>query len=78
MEQNILIVSSVTYAIKAKNELLREGINCKVEKLKKVQTLKGCGYGVAIARDNTDYAVDVMKRANIKVIEIVPYHTEAT
>lgn len=73
MNYRVLIVSSVTYAMKAKNELLREAISCRVEKIKKISNQKGCGYGVVVREMDQERAIRVMRNANIRIIDVLPY-----
>ena len=71
MNYNILIFSSVTYALKAQGILSREGIGTRLEKLKKEQSLKGCGYGLRVDKRFMDESVRVLKREKIKIVDIL-------
>ncbi len=68
MDCEFLIVSSITYALKAKSELESHGIVCKVEKIKNVASLGGCGYGVKVSHDDSPRARRYMSLAGIRVI----------
>ena len=68
MNCEFLIVSSITYALKAKSELEGHGIVCKVEKIKNVAALGGCGYGIRVSSDTAALARRYMNRAGIRVI----------
>ncbi len=70
---SILVMSSVTYAIKAQGILAREGIGTRLEKLSKTQTSKGCGYGLRIEKSKVPEAVSVLKTEKIRIMEIVEY-----
>ncbi len=71
MDCEFLIVSSITYAMKAKAELENRGIACKVEKIKNVAALGGCGYGVKVSRGLSTAARRFLTIAGIKVIDTV-------
>ena len=71
MNSVFLVFSSVTFALKAKNVLEEKGIRGKVEKLKEISVASGCGYGVKIDMQNKVDALRVLKRYNIKIIDVV-------
>lgn len=71
MDCKYIIVSSVTYAMKAKNELDSRGIFSKIEKIKKIQKLNGCGYGLKISYRDTEIAARYLNLAGIKIIDII-------
>jgi hypothetical protein len=73
MKYSIIIVSSITYAIKAKNEFAHEAIYCRVEKVKKISNQKGCGYGVVVRNNDLERGANIMRSIGIKIIDIVPY-----
>ena len=65
------IVSSVTYAMKAKNALERHGIPCRVEKIKNVASLGGCGFGIKVSKDLLSSARNCFYSEGIQIAEIV-------
>ena len=71
MDCRIIVVSSITYAFKAKDILDSRGINSKVEKIKKVAALNGCGYGLRIAENNVKNAVRFLNYSGIKTVDII-------
>ncbi len=73
MKYNILVLSSVTYALKSQGILSREGIGSKLERLKKEQSLHGCGYGIRVERANINRIKEILRREKIKIIEIIDY-----
>lgn len=75
MNYNILIFSSVTYALKAQGVLSREGINTRLEKLRKEQSLKGCGYGLRIDKRFLKESVRLLKDEKIKIVDTIPYES---
>lgn len=71
MDCAFLIVSSITYAMKGKSELEAHGISCKVEKLRNVKSLGGCGYGLRVSGGESALARRYLNLAGIRVISIV-------
>ena len=66
-----IIVSSVTYAMKAKGELDSHGISARIEKIKNVKKLGGCGYGLKLSNIDTGVASRYLTLAGIKIIDII-------
>lgn len=71
MTYNIIIFSSVTYALKAQGLFEKEGVKGRLEKLKKDQKLNGCGYGLKIKNADVITAQNIAKREGIKIIDII-------
>lgn len=69
----IMVMSSVTYALKAQSVLARHGIGTRLEKLTKDQTLHGCGYGLRTERKNFADAKAICEKERIKIIEVIDY-----
>lgn len=68
MDCEFLIVSSITYALKAKSELESHGIVCKVEKIKNVAALGGCGYGIRVRTADSVLARRYLSLNGIRVV----------
>ena len=60
-----IYVDSVTYAIKLKKLLSRNGIESRLIKVEDKKGLSGCLHGVTINRSNFLSAVVIMKENNI-------------
>lgn len=71
MAYNIILFSSVTYALKAQGAFEKDGIKSKLEKLKKEQALHGCGYGLKVMNSDLLRARAVSERERIKIIDIL-------
>ena len=69
MSKAFIAVSSVTYAIKGRDILLKNGFNNVYFQRVQGLTENGCGYGIYID-DNTDLAVNILKSAMVPIIEI--------
>lgn len=65
----IIIFSSVTYALKAKNFLLREGININTMRTPTELSSCGCGYAGIINEKHYRKAAEIIKRERINVKE---------
>ena len=71
MDCEFLIVSSVTYALKGKAVLESRGIICKVEKIKNIAALKGCGFGIKVKKSQSLTARRILNFSGINIIETV-------
>ncbi len=67
MEKPLIMVSSVTYAMKGKQILNNAGIRCEIERTPKRDMTTGCGYSLYVPK-NTDEAEKILKENNIKII----------
>ncbi len=70
---NVLVFSSITYALKAQGIFERNGIKSKLEKLKKDQSLNGCGYGLKLRNQDVINAKNAVEAEGIRIIEIFNY-----
>ncbi len=66
MGKPLIMVSSVTYAMKAKELLVHYGIKGYVERVPKTEET-GCGYGVYVP-NGADAAEKVLRENGIKVL----------
>lgn len=65
MGKPLIMVSSVTYAMKAKQILNSFGIRSEIERTKDMK--KGCGYSLYVPK-NTDEAEKILRENNIKIL----------
>jgi len=69
MQEYFIVTGTVTYAIKARDILRRNGFFAKVEKINDGSDNIGCGYAVRIKSDiNT--AVDILNASGVKILKI--------
>ena len=66
MNKSLILVSSITYAMKARDILFRNGIKAYVERAQHREDA-GCGYGVFVP-SRTDEAQAILERAGIRVL----------
>lgn len=66
MEDAVIVVSSVTYAMKSRDLLRAHGIRAYVERVAKTPAT-GCGYGVYVP-ERTDEAEEILKSHGVRVL----------
>ncbi len=65
MRTTVVTVGSVTYAIKAKKLLTREGLTAKLVKTDASKTAHGCAYGIEFPTKDFYTAVSVLRSAGV-------------
>ncbi len=68
MKDNLIILGSVTYAMKSKDILMRHGINSYIQRSKKTKEF-GCGYGVYIPT-GAEKAEHILRENGIRILAI--------
>ena len=63
--KRLIVVSSVTYALKSRDLLFQRGIKAYIERLPLTRE-SGCGYGVYVPQ-RTDEAECILRDAGVKV-----------
>ena len=66
-----LVFTSVTFALRAMTLLKRHGLMSRLEKIKNISSLGGCGYALAVDTDILDYSLSVIRNEGINVIDIL-------
>jgi len=69
MQRYIITTGTVTYAIKGKDLLKRNGIKAKVERIMSGKGSSSCGYSIII-ENNLDAALSLLKSNGIKILEV--------
>lgn len=64
----IFVLSSLTYALKGQSELARINIRSDLTKQAEIKKVKGCGYGLKVAKINADEAEKVLAAAGIRLL----------
>ena len=67
MEKQLILVPSVTYAMRAKNILDRYRVKSYIERTPKTHQVYSCGYCLFVP-NNADTAHDILLRNGIKII----------
>ncbi len=71
MGYTVIVLSSVTYALKAQRILMSQGISSLLEKLTTTQSKRGCGYGLRVIDANLERALSILKKERIRVTDTV-------
>ncbi len=71
MEYKYLVFLSVTYSLKGMSALSRKGIPSRLEKIKYIPSLGGCGYALAVKEEYLQQAVSILESENMTVTEIL-------
>jgi hypothetical protein len=66
--KKVIVLSSVTYALKAQELLKKDGINSKLTRSKSVRNIRGCGYGIAVDFSNAEKTEEILRSAGIPII----------
>ena len=74
MGKPLIVVSSVTYALKSKEILFERGIRAYVERIPQTKET-GCGYGVYVPND-TDEAERILRDHEIKILDRIEQNEE--
>ena len=70
MNKQMIMVSSITYAYKAKDFLFTKGIKAYIERVPANLRKTGCGYGVRV-NGNASEIAQMLEAAGIKVRDII-------
>ena len=69
MQHYIISVSSITYAIKGRDLLRKQGFKAYIERKTNMNGSVGCGY-VIVTEGNRQKINNVLKNSGIKILEI--------
>lgn len=75
MGKPLIVVSSVTYAMKSKEILFEHGIRAYVERIPKTAET-GCGYGVYVPK-RTDEAEQILREHDIRILDRIEQDDDA-
>lgn len=67
MGKPMLVLTSITYAMKSKDLLLNKGISSYLERIPKTAETGGCGYGLYVPR-RIDEAEEILRQAGIRIL----------
>lgn len=70
MREYLIVTNTVTYALKARDILRRNGFKATVEKIVSDDMSLGCGYGVAV-KGNITNATELLKKNGIRILKII-------
>lgn len=64
----IIVLSSVTYALRAVDILKENSIPANLTRSSAVKKIRGCGYGVAVKAENYEKTLSLLSENGIKII----------
>lgn len=67
----ILVLSSVTYALKSQELLKKNNIYASLTRSPAVKAVKGCGYGLLIPASQEMRAIQILQNAGVNIIGII-------
>lgn len=67
MDRPLIMLSSVTHAMRAKQLLVKNGIVADIVRTPKTPQNRSCGYSVFVPR-RTDEAEEILKRNGFKIL----------
>lgn len=73
MDTKFFVFSSVTYALRAMTLLKRYGISSRLEKIKNISAVGGCGYALAVRYDFVHRAAAIIEGEGIRIIDVLDY-----
>lgn len=70
--KQLIVLSSITYAYKARDYLEKKGIKAYIDRIPTNLRKTGCGYGLKV-RDNPYKIANMLREANFKVVEVFDF-----
>jgi hypothetical protein len=67
MSKPVILVSSITYAMKGRDILQKHGIKSSVERTPRTSENTGCGYSIYVS-SNADEAELILRQYGIKIL----------
>ena len=68
--KKIIVLSSVTYAMRVRDILKQNGIRADLTRSPAVKSVRGCGYGVSIAPEYGPRALSLISAQGIRPVGI--------
>ena len=68
MTETFIITGTVTYAMRAREILNRQGFKAEVATNSSLGSAYGCGYGVRLRGGDPGAAIGILKRNGVKVL----------
>jgi len=66
--KKVIVLSSITYALKAQDLLKTNGIYANVTRSRSVRSVRGCGYGISFEPALFEKAQDLIIKAGIPIV----------
>ena len=71
MQRYNISTGSITYAIKGRDYLRKNGIKANIERKTSSEEGSGCGYSIIVSGD-IEKIEEILKKANVKILKINP------
>lgn len=72
MEKSIIVVKSITYAMRGQQLLNNYGISAYIERNIGAASQYGCGYSVRVKTTEAARAAEILRSNSIRVVDILP------
>ncbi|WP_312643678.1 DUF3343 domain-containing protein [Hydrogenoanaerobacterium sp.] len=72
MEKSIIVVKSITYAMRGQQLLNNYGISAYIERNTGAASKYGCGYSVRVKTSEANRAAEILTSYGIRVVDILP------
>lgn len=72
MEKSIIVVKSITFAMRGQQLLNNYGISAYIERSIGAASRYGCGYSVRVRTSDVARAVQILKESGIHVVDVLP------
>ena len=66
--KKVIVLSSITYALKAQELLKNNGIYAKITRSRAVKSVRGCGYGILFETELENKALKILSENGIPII----------
>lgn len=66
--KKVIVLSSITYALKAQELLKKNGIYANITRSKAVKSVRGCGYGLSVQSTLFERAQELLIKSGIIII----------
>ena len=66
--KKIIVLSSITYALKAQEILKSNGIYANITRSRTVRSVRGCGYGLSFDPALTEKAQELIIKSGIPIV----------
>ncbi|RPF48690.1 uncharacterized protein DUF3343 [Hydrogenoanaerobacterium saccharovorans] len=72
MGKSIIVVKSITYAMRGQQLLNNYGISAYIERNLGAASKYGCGYSIRVKTNEAARAAEILKSYGIRVVDILP------
>ena len=66
--KKVIVLSSITYALKAQELLKNNGVYTKITRSRSVKSVRGCGYGIVVSDSLYEKAQYLLASSGISIV----------